>query len=153
MRIANILFCLALVVAGVGAAQAAVVYEAEMTGAMVVPPSGSGAYGQATLIVNDDETLVYLTVNFAGLETPQTYAQLHIGAVGEAGTFYMELPLGTPLAQTMDFTPEIGEALANDTLIIQIADEEYPAGNIRGNFEFVTVRDESTNWSQVKSLF
>ncbi|MBD3220649.1 CHRD domain-containing protein [bacterium] len=153
MRIAKVLFCLALVMAGVGAAQAAVVYEAELMPEYVVPPSGASAYGQATLIVNDDETLAYLTVNFAGLDTDQTDAALLIGMDDEAGTVYTNLDLGSPLAMTMDYTMDLDEALDTDTLAIQIYSQDWPEGAIRGNFEFVTVPTEANTWSQVKGLF
>jgi hypothetical protein len=153
MRIAKVLFCLALVVAGVGAAQAAVVYEAELMPEHVVPSSGATAYGQATLIVNDNETLAHMTVNFAGLDSDQTDAALLIGMDDEAGTVYSSLDLGSPLAMTMDFTTELDEALDTDTLAIQIYSEDWPEGAIRGNFEFVTVPTEANTWSQVKGLF
>lgn len=152
MRIAKIL-CLALVIAGFGAAQAAVVYDADLMPDAVVPESGSTAFGQATLIVNDDETFVNLTVNFDGLDSAQTGAALIVGAETEVGTMLVTLPTGMALAETLPYTPEMADALENDLLAIQIYSEDWPDGAIRGNFSFVTVEAETNSWTQVKSLF
>ena len=153
MRMTTLLALMAVLACAVGSAQAATVYETELMPEYVVPESGAEAWGRATLIVSDDHSEMYLTVNFAGLESPQTSAGLAIGGAEEVGTTVYELPLGVPLAETVDSTPALLDALANDMLSIQIGSEDWPTGAIRGNFEFVMVGAEVSSWTEVKTLF
>jgi len=144
---------LAVAAIGVGSAQAAVVYEAELIPENVQPSSGASAYGQATLIVNDAHTHIDLTLNFAGLDTPQVGANLIVATLDEVGTELLVLPMGNPLAQTYEYSATMADALESDELAIQVYSEAWPGGAIRGNFNFVTVRSEFSSWSQVKTLF
>ena len=153
VRMTMILSLLAVLSFGAGSVQAAVIYEAELTPEFVQPDSGASAYGQATLILNDDRTQVLLTLNFAGLDTPQTAADLLFATPDEVGTVARALPVGTPLAEVFPYTAEIGEALENDGLAIQVYSEDWPGGAIRGNFQFVTVGTSTSTWTQVKTLF
>ncbi len=136
-----------------GGASAAVFYQAELLPENVRPGSGASAYGQATIIVHDDETLFSLTVNFAGLDAPQTAAALLIGAEDEVGAVVVELPLGSPLAMNLPYTAEIAAAIVDDRLAIQVHSVDWPDGAIRGNFSFVTVGVDQASWTRVKSLF
>ena len=106
-----------------------------------------------TLIVSDDGMTFDLTVNFAGLDTPQTAAKLLQATPEDPGTELLILPLGTPLALTLDSTADLAEALESEALAIQIYGEAWPTGALRGNFDFVTVGVDETTWSQVKELF
>ena len=151
MRMISIL--IAIVALGAGSALAAVVYEADLMPELVMPGSGASAYGQATLIVNDAGTLADLTLNFAGLDTPQTAAKLLVGPNDQPGDVLEPLPTGTPLALTFEFTAEMDVALENDELAIQVYSEAWPNGAIRGNFTFVIVGVDAATWSQVKNLF
>ena len=153
VRMLRIALVLATAALGAGSALAATIYEAELTPEQVVPSSGVDAYGQATLIVSDDATTVYLTVNFAGLDTPQTAAKLLVGPTDQPGDELEPLPLGMSLALTLDYTVEMAVALEADELAIQIYSEAWPDGALRGNFDFVTVGVDETTWSQVKELF
>ena len=153
MRMTTLLALLTVLACAAGSAQAATVYETELMPEFVVPESGADAWGRATLIVSDDHSEMYLTVNFAGLESPQTSAGLSIGGADEIGTMILELPLGVPLAETIATTPDLLDALANDLLSIQIGSEDWPEGAIRGNFEFVMVGAEVSSWTEVKTLF
>ncbi|MEZ4386019.1 MAG: CHRD domain-containing protein [Candidatus Krumholzibacteriia bacterium] len=153
IRLAMLLTLLTVLAVGAGSVQAAVIYEAELTPESVQPASGATAYGQATLILNDDRTEVLLTLNFAGLDTPQTAASLLFATADEVGTVARALPVGTPLAEVFNYTAAIGEALLNDGLAIQVYSEDWPDGAIRGNFQFVTVGTTTSTWSQLKTLF
>jgi len=144
---------LAVLVLCAGSAMAAVVYEAELLVDNVIGGCDCGAYGQATLIVNDEATEASLTLNFAGLQSAQTGSCLLVGAEGEAGTLLMDLELGSPLAMTIAYTPELDAALQADELIIQVYSENCPEGATRGNFVFVTVGVEDHAWSNVKAMF
>jgi hypothetical protein len=140
-------------VLGAGPAAAATIFEAELMPEYVVPPASVDAYGQATLIVSDDQSTAHLTVNFAGLDTPQTAASLLRAATGEPGVELEALPLGSPLALVIDADDELADALDVQQLAIRIASEAWPDGAIRGNFVFVTVSVDETTWSRVKKLF
>jgi len=141
-----------LAVCAVGA-QAAVIYHADLTPEAVVVGSEAPAFGEATLIISDDGSVIGLTLNFAGLDSPQTAARLLFATVTEVGTTAMELPVGTPLAITFDNTVELEDALLNEALAIQVYSEFWPDGAIRGNFEFIAVENENSSWSHVKNLF
>lgn len=144
---------LAVLVLCAGSAMAAVVYDATLLVENVVGGCDCGAYGQATLIVNDEATEAALTLNFAGLQSPQTGAALLVGADGEVGTMLMDLDLGTAIAMTIAYTPELDAALQADELIIQVYSEGCPDGATRGNFVFVTVGVQNHAWSNVKAMF
>ncbi len=154
---------LALTVIGAGSALAAMAYHTVLLPENVRPqPVETGyAWGQATLIVNDEETHFNLTFNFAGLEAPQTAVKLLRASVHDAG---MVLDATLPFeyyfhAGSYVVTADILEALQveNDEgvteLAIQVYDERYPGGAIRGNFRFVTVQVDAATWSSVKNLF
>jgi len=153
IRKVTLFMMLAVLAIGAGTAQAAMVYEAELLPAHVISGSEATAYGQATLIIDDGDTDIFLTLNFAGLDSPQVGASLLFASESEMGTVAMELPLGSPRAEVFDATPALVDALANDGLAIQVYSEFWPAGAIRGNFVFVTVATEQTSWTQVKTLF
>ncbi|MDD5718519.1 MAG: CHRD domain-containing protein [Candidatus Krumholzibacteria bacterium] len=147
------MFGLVSMVFGAGAAVAAIAYDAELVPELVIPNSGASAYGQSTLIVDDTATTFALTVNFAGLDTPQTEAKLLWAAADSPGVELLTLPVGTPLALSLPYTADIAEALENGELAIQIYSQDWPAGAIRGNFRFVTVGVDAATWSRVKALF
>ncbi len=151
---ASILFLALIAVLGTSTpAQAEIVFQATMLPDYVVPASAADAYGMATLVVADDWSQAAYTLNFAGLESPETGAVLFHAAAGETGPSLMTLPLGSPLAGTFAITPEMHDALDNAALAIQVAEENYPDGCIRGNFTFVVVPTEPTSWGSVKTLF
>lgn len=153
VRLSMLALAVGVLAVGAGSVQAALVYEAELTPEFVQPDSGASAYGQATLIINDERTEVYLTLNFAGLDTPQTEADIIIGAADEVGTHLRSLPLGSPLAEVFNYTAVLGDALVDERLAIQVYSEAWPDGAIRGNFVFVIVGTTASTWTQVKNLF
>jgi hypothetical protein len=146
-------FALLALVAFVAPASAETIFEAELTGSQEVPPTDSTAYGTATIILNDAQTEATYTVAFAGLDYPQTAAHFHLGAPGENGPPIFTLDLGSPLAGVWPLTVDDVTALLNEEVYVNIHTEGYPGGEIRGDFEFVTVATEPTTWSQLKSLY
>jgi hypothetical protein len=153
VRMRMILLGLALLALGTGPALAAVFYAAELLPDLVQPHSGASAYGQATIVMFEAGSQMHLTLNFAGLASLQTAARLLVAAPDQPGVSVLELPLGSPLALTLDLTPDIATALADGELAIQIHSELWPEGAIRGNFGFVTVGVDVTSWTRVKGLF
>ncbi len=153
VRMRKISVFLAVLALAAGSAMAATIYEAELTPELVQPSSGASAYGQATLIINDGRTAADLTLNFAGLDTPQTGVCLMRGLPDMVGAKMLDLPTGTPMALTMDYDADIIAALESDELFIQIYSEAWPDGAIRGNFAFVIVPTTESTWSGIKTLF
>ena len=153
VRMRMILMGLAVLALTSGVAVGATFYQAELLPSNVVPSSPETGYGQSSIIVNLAETQFHLTLNFAGLSTPETGAWLLVGAADEVGTPLIELPASTPIAIILDTTPALLEALDNEELFIQIYSEFAPDGALRGNYAFVTVGVDVTTWSQVKGLF
>nr|MEE4267469.1 CHRD domain-containing protein [Candidatus Krumholzibacteria bacterium] len=131
------------------------VFECNLTEDQVAPASGSTAFGHAVLVLNNAETEIAYTLNFAGLDAAQTGAAFFIGAPGTNGTEVMSLPVGNPQSGMWAVTPEIADALMADELyIVVFSDSEmFPNGEIRGNFTLTIVSDEETSLGQVKALF
>jgi hypothetical protein len=129
------------------------IYQAVMLPSLVVPPSAENAYGSATLIVADDGLHAAYTMNFAGLEGAQTAAMLMNAPEGANGPVLLDLPLGTPIAGSIEMNPALTAALQAGDLAIQINSADYPSGVLRGNFAWVTVSSEEATWSSVKALF
>lgn len=151
------LLCVALLALGAGmaAANEANAYSTDLKPENVRPePVEIGyAWGQATLIVEDEADTFFLTLNFFGLESPQTEAWLLRAAADEAGVPLLQLPNGGFFAESYALNQDIADALAAGELVIQIHDQNYPDGAIRGTFEFVTVAIDETSWTAVKDLF
>lgn len=131
------------------------VYEADLTGDQEVVPSGSTAFGHATLIMDDAMTEIAYTVNFAGLDAVQTAAGFFLGAPGTVGPEVLTLPVDVPLAGIWYVDEEVAMALDNEELYINIfSDPElFPDGEIRGNFTLTIVADEAVSWDEVKALY
>ena len=129
------------------------VFEATLTSDQEVPPSGSEAYGTATIILNDEETEAHYTVNFAGLDYEQTGAHFHNAPADANGPVVFTLDLGSPLAGVWPVTAEDVAALFADAIYINIHTVGYPTGEIRGNFAETAVADEPSTWTEVKSLY
>jgi hypothetical protein len=129
------------------------IYQAVMLPSLVVPACGENAYGTAVLIISDDGSRGAYTVNFGGLEGAQTAAMLMNAPEGTNGPMLLELPIGTPVAGTIDMTPALTAALIAGDLAIQINSTDWTAGVLRGNFVWVAVATEEATWSSVKALF
>ena len=155
VRMIWVVLCLALIASGAGSASAAMAYDTQLAPENVYPdsPPIGYAWGWATAIVDDAGVHCNLTLNFAGLEAPQTAARLLRAAPGEVGTVLVDLPLGSFLAVSLPYTADLADAIENGELAIQIHSQDWPGGAIRGNFRFVTVEVDAATWSAVKKLF
>ena len=135
-------------------AVAEILFEATLTGSNEVPPNPSGAYGVASLIVNDAVTEGFYTVNFAGLEGgAQTGAHFHRAPAGANGPVVLPLALGSPLAGFWELTPEDAEALLLGSIYVNIHTQVYPGGEIRGQLIETAVANENSTWSEIKGLY
>jgi len=130
-----------------------VAFETTITGDQAVPPTSSGAYGTATIILSDDGTQAAYTVIFAGLEGTQTGAHFHNAEPGEDGPVVFDLGLGSPLSGF--WSPSVSEAaeLMAGRIYVNIHSDLFPTGEIRGNFHLTQVPAESTSWGKIKALY
>jgi len=134
-------------------AMADYVFEANLTGDQPVPPTDSGAYGVAALIMDDAQTQITYTVNYTALYGEMTACGFYFGAEGAVGDMALELPLEVPLAGTWVITPEIADALLTEGLYLNISSDLYPDGEIRANLSAPLVDDESSSLDQIKALY
>jgi len=142
-----------VVVLGAGPARSSTsLYEATLEPQWVVPPSGASAYGNCSFVVDTDLTELHWNLIFAGLDSPQTGAVFLRAAENEPGVVLHTLPLGSPLTGVWVLDDDARAALAAGELAIQVSDELFPDGAIRGNFEEVMTPTEATSWGEVKSL-
>ena len=131
------------------------VFEADLTGEQEVVPSGSTAFGHATLIMNDALTEIAYTVNFAGLDAVQTAAGFFLSAPGTVGPEALTLPVDVPLAGVWEIDEQIASALLDEALYVNVFSDGdlFPDGEIRGNFTLTIVADEPVSWDGVKALY
>lgn len=155
LNVRNILMSLTILTLAAAPVLAEQVYEAELTGEQEIVPSGSTAFGMATLIMNDAMTQIAYTVNFAGLDAAQTGAGFFLGAPGTAGTLALELPVNVPLAGIWNIDAEIAAALMEESLYVNIFSDPvlFPNGEIRGNFTLRIVADEAASLDSIKALY
>ena len=124
-----------------------------ITGGQAVPANNSGAYGTATIILNDEGTEAAFTVIFAGLEAPQTAAHFHNAEPGETGPIVFDLGVGSPLAGVWNLTPQDATELVAGRIYVNIHTELFPNGEIRGNFHLTQVAAEPATWGGIKLLY
>ena len=115
-------------------------FSATMTGDQEVPPNNSTATATATVVLNLDPAPATVTVNvtFSGLSGNATAAHIHAPAMPGA-TAPPIIPLtnfpastsGT-YSNTFPITPEQIEMLRGGLSYINIHDELFPGGEIRG---------------------
>ena len=153
-KILMTVFALAALMAVPAAAELAYVFEAELTGDQVVPATGSGAGGVASIILNEAMTMANYTVSFAGLEGgAQTAGHFHLAMAGENGPVVYDLGTGTPVSGMWEPTAEEAQALMDGNIYVQIHTEGFPGGEIRGQFVQTAVGTESESLSNIKALF
>lgn len=131
------------------------VFDADMTGEQVVVPSGSTAYGHATLIMNDAMTQVAYTVNFAGLDAGLTSTGFFIGVPGTVGPEVMTLAGDSPMAGIWMIEPVAAASLLDEAMYVNVFSDgtRFPDGEIRGNFTLTIVAEEPASWDNVKALY
>ena len=163
VRMITLVLCLVLMLFGTGAATASTAktagdaeadaYSAELKSEHV--PGWSEdfeyAWGQATLIQERATGDIFLTVNFYGLES-EVISTVLMRASDEQ--VLHDLPTASHFSETISGpNTELAAALASHDLVIQVNDERYPTGAIRGTFLFVIVDIDARTWSEVRTLF
>ena len=111
-----------------------------MTGDQEVPPNNSTATGAATVILNSDPAPATVTVDvtFSGLSGNATAAHIHgpamPGATAPPIIPLTDFPASTSgtYSNTFPITPEQTQMLLDGLCYINIHDELFPGGEIRG---------------------
>jgi hypothetical protein len=124
----------------------------ELFYALLVPRPGTGSSGsgQATLVLNPDETAVSYTITISGLTSPEIAAHIHRQDGSIAHTF----PLGETKTGVWYNPGNIDVAsLRLGQLFILVHTEQNPGGELRGNITDEEVGVEETTWGRIKALY
>jgi len=114
-------------------------FVANLNGAQEVPPTISNASGTATLLLSPDEKTARVSLNFAGLSSPQTAAHIHgPAAPGVSGPVLFPLPNG--LVSDFEIALLSGQVqdLKNGLWYVNVHSNNFPNGEIRGQFQSVS---------------
>jgi hypothetical protein len=106
-------------------------FGTKLDGLQEVPPSGSGARGDAAITLNPDATISY-TVTTAGVVG--TAAHIHDGAFGTNGGIEVTLDGGPSawVGTSAPLTPAQIEALQTKRWYVNVHSAAFPGGEIRG---------------------
>ena len=110
-------------------------FTATLTGAQETPPNNSTATGTATLLLSPDEKTARVSLNFAGLSSAQNGAHIHgPGAAGVIAPILYPLPSGNLSDFVIALTTTDVQDLKNGLLYINVHSNNFPNGEIRGQF-------------------
>ena len=84
-------------------AKADTTFSGKLSGAQMVPPNASTAVGVGTIILNDAETRITISLDFSGLGSNQTAAHIH-GPAGSGSEAPVLFNLGSQGATSGTFT-------------------------------------------------
>ena len=115
----------------------AIVYEADLSGAQVVPVVRTGATGKGTFALSADGMTLSYKISMSPGFAP-TAVNLHLGAVGEnTGTTHQLSPVSTNMSGQIALTTEEQNAIASDQLYVDVPSQAYPNGELRGQLALV----------------
>jgi hypothetical protein len=109
----------------------AVEFDAALSAAQVVPPTGSSATGTAKFFLQaDGQTLTYsIQQNVANAQS----VNLHIGAAAENGPVTHQLtPVSAMMTGSVTLTTSEQAALTSDQLYVDVTSMAFSTGEIRG---------------------
>lgn len=134
-----------------------VTLTAVLNGANEVPAVATGATGMAVITLDTENgtlAAIPLHLEFTGLSSAQTAVHIHQAGVGVNGPAVIVLPMGTPVDTTVAMDLSIYAALAGGNLYVNVHTANFPAGEIRGNFQVTsTVANDNPTWGSMKALF
>jgi CHRD domain-containing protein/PEP-CTERM motif-containing protein len=145
--------CSAILFSGVFTpAQASLLFQATLTGSQEVPPNASPATGLVTVLLNDAETGVTISLTFSGLVAPQTAAHIHCCTPPSANAAVRIEPPSLPLGNFVDLFVGIPDPLPNNPPLTRagfvqglkgglayfnVHSTQFPGGEIRGQLQAV----------------
>jgi hypothetical protein len=110
-----------------------------LTGAQEVPPNGSTATGVGTTSLSDDETMLFVDLNFTGLGSNATAAHIHGPAPAGTNAGVLFGLTGLPSAtsgsiptQSFALTPTQLQQYKDGLFYFNIHSVNFPGGEIRG---------------------
>jgi CHRD domain-containing protein/VCBS repeat protein/flagellar hook capping protein FlgD/FG-GAP repeat protein len=107
-------------------------FDAAMTGANEVPPTGSTATGFATFTLDGSNNLHY-DLRFFGLSGAETVAHIHGPALpGANAPVLYSLPPGNPSSGQITLTPTQVGYLHGGQLYVNVHSAGFPGGEMRG---------------------
>lgn len=153
----SVLIATTLLAAAAGVVSAETMFQATLDEAQNVPPTGSGATGTATLLLNDAQTEVDYVVTYTDLEGNEVGAHIHKAPPGQNGSPVHTLPPGTPKFGRWSVTVhDVGDLFAG-LVYVNVHTDAYFNGEIRGNFSEsatgLAAEPRQTSWGRIKQLF
>jgi hypothetical protein len=116
----------------------AILYEADLSGAQVVPVVRTGASGKGTFALSADGTTLDYKISLSPADLAPTAVNLHLGAIGEnTGTSHQLSPISTNMSGQIALTLDEQGAITSDQLYIDVQTQAYPNGEIRGQLVLV----------------
>jgi hypothetical protein len=119
-------------------------FEAILSGAEEVPRVATSASGRATMVLQDDLTTLLFHLEVAGIANV-TAAHIHTGSPGENGDILFPLmddtdtlEPGNPVTGSLTLTGEQVAELVAGNYYVNVHTEVNPAGEIRGQLNFLT---------------
>jgi len=114
-------------------------FTGTMTGLQEVPANNSNATGLGTVVLNAEETMITVNVNFSGLTVPATAGHIHGPATPGVNAPILFPFTGVPNAtsgaipqQTFAITPTQVAQLRSGLFYLNIHNMTFPGGEIRG---------------------
>ena len=104
-------------------------------------PAGSAASGTATILLNPDGTIAIVNISFSNLSSAEVTAHLVAGLPGNGSVFVAGYPTGQIADASWTFPPvgtyssaALLAALKAGTIYVEIDTQNYPTGELTGNF-------------------
>jgi hypothetical protein len=134
------------------AAKADTTFSGKLSGAQMVPPNASTAVGVGTVILNDAETRITISLDFSGLGSNQTAAHIHgpagpgseapiifnLGSQGATSGTFINLSAAVSRGQVAQlragkwYFDVHSTKLLHGEIRAQILPGEAPANNVKG---------------------
>ncbi|MGQ0722561.1 MAG: CHRD domain-containing protein [Candidatus Eiseniibacteriota bacterium] len=107
--------------------------KADLTGAQVVPPSGSPATGLSHWVVDVDANLVTYYVERSGLQGTETAAEIRgFAPVGSESALLHTLPAGNPKVGEWSYSEADEASILGGLAYVEIRTTMHPSGEVRG---------------------
>jgi TolB protein len=120
---------------GASIAHADTVFTASLNGSQAVPPTNSTATEVGSVILNDTETQVIVTLNLNGFQNAESNARIHAPASrGETAGQIFSLPSGIS-TQSYPVTYSQAADLKAGLWYFNVTSTAFPNGEIRGQIE------------------
>jgi len=151
-RLLMLFSLVAMMLSATSSQGALLLFEAQLTGAEEVPPTGSPGTGFGTVRLDDVALTIDVDLTFNGLTAPSTAAHIHEGDFAQLGPIEFPLSLGAALGQQSGTIPhqsfpllegdeDVEEFLA-EGYYFNVHSSAFPDGEIRGQIRLARVIPE-----------